>query len=545
MQVRGLAGACNLGTDTRCRCVGVSWDPYPMNVAANQNAVVWIDVTIPSTQQAGTYSGSVNVASGGQRLASLPIELEIGGATLPDWPVKTMLFYDRSELDQKIGGGDAVEQNLWQLYHRHRISPMHSVMSASDVQSHLPALDGSQYTAAKGYEGPGEGLGDGILSLGSYGGYGAPSASALAQVEGVADVLATNHLFPTTDVFVYAADESCNSSDGLGWKSLLAGSADANASSVKVGWTCSSDPTQQKVDIPIVMADSFDVASATAARAMGKNVWIYNGVRPQTDAFLTDTSAVALRANGWISALADTGRWFYWETTFWYDNNPGGHGAYDPFTTGETFHNSGGDWCDGDGVLVYPGKQVDMFTNHSIGMNGVLASIRLKNMRRGIEDAGYYQLAHAASATSAEGIGKNLLPNVLSGAQDGAPVAWSESGAPWFAARKALYDLVPKSAGGGGSASDAGGSGGGGAGSGGDEGGGGGGGGHGATDAGALAGGDASSGGAAGAAGAEDWPGNGASAGSCALAQGAQGTVVTGHSDPSKSANLGVAVAAK
>jgi hypothetical protein len=425
--------------------VAPTWDPYPMNVAASQNAAVWIDITVPATQAPGTYTGSIVVKSGASTLATIPLELEVAGATLPDTPVKTMLFYDPSELSRRIGTG-ASEERLWQLYHRHRLSAMHGAITTGDAQSALAALDGTEFTSAHGYAGPGEGKGDGILSLGTYGGYGAPNANALAQVTGVADLLGQHGLFPTTDVFIYAIDESCNSSYGPDWKSLLAGSTDPNVAGVKVGWTCSDNPASQQVDVPIVGAWSYDPTLAAQAAAAGKKVWIYNGQRPESDAFFTDTPATAPRANGWIAAMAGIDRWFYWETTFWYDDNHGGHGAYDPFTTAETFHNSSGDYCEGDGVLVYPGKQVDVFTDHSVGLDGVIASIRLKNLRRGIEDAGYYQLAHTADAAKAEAIATALLPTVLSAASDGSPVSWPASGQPWFLARKALLALIPQQA---------------------------------------------------------------------------------------------------
>jgi hypothetical protein len=423
--------------------VAPSWDPYPIHVEPNRNAVVWIDVTVPATQPAGTYRGTVTVAAAGQSLAALPLELEIAPATLPDRPVGTMLYYDRSELDQRIGGGDAAEQQLWKLYHRHRLSPMHDATTTAAATRHLPALTGSIYSAANGYDGPGIGLGDGVMSLGAYGAFGAPGTSSLASVEAISDVLASGGVLRSTDAFVYAIDESCGSSYGQQWKKLLAGSTDPNAKNVRVGWTCSEDPRSQPVDIPIVFAGSYDPAAAQAAGTAGKSVWIYNGQRPETDAFLTDTSAIALRANGWIAAMANIPRWFYWETTFWYDNNRGGHGAYDPFDTAETFHNSSGDWAEGDGVLVYPGKQIDQFTNHSIGLAGVLPSIRLKNLRRGIEDAGYYELALAANPSKAQAIAQTLLPRILSAASDGDAPSWTDRGDAWFQARKALLALIP------------------------------------------------------------------------------------------------------
>jgi hypothetical protein len=198
-----------------------------------------------------------------------------------------------------------------------------------------------------------------------------------------------------------------------------------------------------------MLLDNYDPAVAAAARALGKEVWVYNGMRPFDGTFLTDSEAVSLRVNGWLSAMFDISRWFYWETTFWYDDNRGGHGPYDPFVTAETFHNADGDYSMGDGLLVYPGKQVDMFTSHSIGMDGVVASIRLKNWRRGIEDAGYYQLAYAADPKRAEAIARTLLPSVLSAAKDGQPPSWSDASRPYFDARKALLALVPKGTNGG------------------------------------------------------------------------------------------------
>ena len=430
--------------------VAPAWSPYPMTIAAHMNGIVWLDVTVGKSQPAGLYKGVAVVKTGGALLASLPVELEVVDVTLPERPVRTMLFYARSEMSRRMGeeAADAAEQHLFRLFHRHRMSPMHSAMTADEVARRLPVLDGSFYTAKNGYAGPLEGIGDGVLSLGTYGNFGAPDATKLVAVEAIADLLAQRSLFGTTDTFVYAIDEDCSSPNGAKWKSLIEGSANANVKKVRVAWTCSTDASQQPVDIPI-QAATFDAKQTAKARAMGKEVWAYNGHMPQTGSFVTDAPAISLRVNGWLSGMFDIGRWFFWETTFWYDDNRGGRGPYDPFVTAETFHNSDGDYSMGDGVLVYPGKQVDMFTSHSIGMEGVIASIRLKNWRRGIEDAGYFQLAHAADPKKAEAIARGLLPGVLSAAKDGQPASWSEASRPYFEARKALLALIPRGTNGG------------------------------------------------------------------------------------------------
>ncbi len=428
--------------------VAPAWAPYPMKIAPRSNGIVWIDVTVPKTQVAGLYKGAVVVKAGATTIASLAVELDVVDVTLPDRPVRTMVYYDRLELDRRMRGGDAAEEQLWRLFHRHRLSPLHGAISTDDVTHRLGALDGSFYTAAHGYEGPAEAMGDGVLALGTYGVFRAPDASKLAIVEGIADLVAEKSLFATTDAFVYAIDEVCESPYGDEWKKLIASSRNANVKRIRVGATCSEDPTARSIDLPIV-ADTFDPSTVAAARAMGREVWVYNGREPFAGAFSIDVPAISPRVNGWLAGMYDVARWFQWEATFWYDDNRGGKGPCDPFVTAETFHNQDDDYVMGGGVLVYPGKQVDVFAEHSIGMVGVVASIRMKGWRRGIEDAGYYQLAHAANAAKAEAIAMALVPRAFSAATAGDRPAWSDGGKAFFDARKALLDLVPRGTNGG------------------------------------------------------------------------------------------------
>jgi hypothetical protein len=418
------------------------WSPWPMRVAPRENGLVWIDLTVPPDQAPGLYRGSVVTRAGARVLATLPLELEVRPATLPARPVATMLYYWRGDLERRVGDGDAAERQLWTLLHRHRLAALHAVASAADVRAHLPALDGSLYTPAAGYVGPAEGLGDGIVVIGMYGSLGAPTPAARATVDEIADELAAHGLFEKADVVLYAEDENCRSPLGAAWRAAIAGARDANARRVRVAWTCNEDPVGQPVDVPIVGADAYDPARAAAARAAGKETWIYNGFRPSTGVMMTDTEAVSLRTWGWIADMAGVTRWFLWQTTAWYDGNRGGHGPFDPFVTAETYHNRDGDALVGDGVLLYPGRQVDLFGEHSTGIVGVLPSIRLKNLRRGIEDAGYLQLARGAHAAEADAVARALLPRVLAEAAPGSPPVWSERGARFYEARRALAGLI-------------------------------------------------------------------------------------------------------
>src|SRR5262249_46482699 len=158
-------------------------------------------------------------------------------------------------------------------------------------------------------------------------------------------------------------------------------------------------------------------------------VWVYNGAMPRAGTLLLDAEPVSLRVDGWIAATRPVGRWFLWETTFWSDDNRGGRGPVDPFTKVESFHNNHGDVALLDGLLVYPGTQVGAFASRSLGFPGVFPSIRLKNLRRGIEDAGYFALARANNPAEADAIARRLVPRALDEASQADPPAWPKDGA--------------------------------------------------------------------------------------------------------------------
>ncbi len=419
------------------------WAPWPMTIAAGRNGVVWIDLTIPRDFPPGLRRARVVVRAPGESPRTIPLELEILDATMPAHPLRTWLFYGRDDLAKRVGDVEATAEQLLMLFHRHHLTGFDSVNSVADVRRDLPALDGTLYGSARGYRGPAAEVGDGLVVLGAYGTFHAATPEHLREVEAIADELAVHGIFDRAEVVLYADDERCDSRAGGAWRALLAASADGNARRVRVAWTCSDDPAAQPVDVPIVFAGEYDTARAAAARAAGKEVWIYNGYRPATGSLLTDTAAIDLRTLGWIGAAADISRWFIWNTDTWSDGNPGGHGPFDPFVSAATGHNDAeGSTLMGDGLLVYPGRQVGRFAEHSLGLAGVVPSIRLKNLRRGIEDAGYFQLARAAARDEAEAIARALLPRLLAEARIEDPPAWGDDGARFFHAREALARLI-------------------------------------------------------------------------------------------------------
>lgn len=414
-----------------------AWAPYPMRVEPRSNGIVWIDLNVPRDQHAGTYRGEVRVQAGGAPLAVLPVELEVADAMLPDRTVDAMVYYDHELLEKRVGAG--AEPQLWQLLHAHRIAAMHDATAPEDLSRQQQALQGSLYVRARGYLGPAPAMGDGVLSLGAYGAFGDADDATLAKLQALADQASEMHLFGAADVFLYAADEQCSSPRGSAWRKLIAESKDPALRRLRVAWTCSQDPSAQPVDIAMLAA-TWDPAQVKEAREQGKQVWEYNGQLPRTGTFLLDADAVSPRVNGWLQAIYGIPRWFYWDAAHWYDRHD--TEPVDPYEDPESLHNDDGDWANGDGVLVYPGEQGDAFPGKSPGHQGVVPSIRLKNWRRGIEDAGYLQMARERDAVAAGRVARWLVPAAFGEAATGRPPAWSTHGKPYFEARRALLAIA-------------------------------------------------------------------------------------------------------
>ena len=418
----------------------------PASAGPEARGAIWVDVHVGREARAGTYRAEAIVtadaggADGGARtLATRAVRLRVGAAALPYPGAAITTFYDGDTLERRMGDREA-ERSLRQTLHAHRVSAIRPVVREEDVDEERAALTGALYTAAAGYVGPGAGIGEGILAVGAYGALGDPDADKAARVGRIAERLGALGVRDRTVAFVYAIDEVCASPRAGRWREALAHVPGAR--DVRVGVTCGDDPRDQAADLVMMTSDRYAPAKVERARERGKRVWVYNGQRPYAGPMMLDVPAVDLRANGWIAARFGVERWFYWESTFWLDGNRGGRGGehgFDPFTVAETFHNAHGDRANGDGILLYPGTQ-RVAGMRDDGVRAVYPSIRLKNLRRGAQDAGYIALARAVDPGATRGIEEGMVPRALAEARGAA--SWPAEGKAWLDARRALLRVI-------------------------------------------------------------------------------------------------------
>lgn len=415
----------------------------PLTIPRGTLQGFWVDVAIPRAGvAAGAHHGTLTLrTSRGDR--ALPVVLDVLDATLPDADVvKTMVYL--SDVERRHGRKDpALVAAYRRMAHRHRFDTAESV-GFEEYDAYKPFLTGEAFTPAKGYTGPGEGLGLKVFGVGFYGAVGKETKEELwSTFDRDAAWLKANA--PGTLPFIYLTDEP--GKDMIAWCKERGDWIHANpgpGGKLSVFVTTKPRPELEgAIDIYATVADNVYLDQLLRERAKGRRWWFYNGMRPMSGAVTLDAPAVDYRVQPWICWKHGVELWFYWESTHWRHNHQGPRARQDQnvWTDPVTFESAHAR-VNGDGTLFYPGEDAK-FPEQDRGIPGPLSSIRMKNLRRGQQDVAYLELARAAGhEAEARAIASGLLPRAFSDAKPHEDVSWPQAGDPWDAARRELADLI-------------------------------------------------------------------------------------------------------
>jgi hypothetical protein len=334
---------------------GATLTAVPFDLKAGANQPIWVDLLVPQTAAAGQYSGFYTVTSD-QGKTTGPIALTVWNFALPTTPsLKSSFLFSQA-------GTVAAQQELL----RHRISP------SSTRPADLPLMAGRGLNATD--TGPYGGAYSGHCTMSS-----APSVSTFQSLASARQ--------PGIFLYNYSADEigSCTNLYPTirQWAYNMHQAGINNMVSMSPNPALYSDGSatgRSAVDIWVVLPLMYEKSKSQIAHVLQKGdaVWSYNTLvqDPYSPKWEIDFDPVNFRIQpGFINQSLNLTGMLYWRVDRWTAdpwNNVNNAGLY----SSNNFP--------GEGMLVYPGKQV--------GIQGVVGSMRLKWLRDGVEDYEYVQI---------------------------------------------------------------------------------------------------------------------------------------------------------
>jgi hypothetical protein len=414
----------------------------PPSVAPSQNQAIWIEVYTGRDRPAGIYEGTVRLTADGRR-QDIPVELELFDFALPDSnSLDVMVYYEPSE--PELYHGRNLDAAYHRFAHRQRVELVHAYDPAS-VTATIGRFDGSDFTPAKGYEGPGEGVGNRIVPASFYG---APEvwddrASAWKKSDEWMSFLAGR--LPNARTFLYMPDEPSPAQ----YPRIRALAANVHSNPgpgrrlpifVTHSWVSGLDDS---IDVWCAGPQHVDLARVASERAKGRGYCTYNGGRPNGPAIVIDAPATEARAMPWAAFKHGLDLYFYWHGVHWRHNSQKqGERNQNVWANPITFDNRGQPnkrdfgYINGDGVLLYPGEE-KLHPEEDRGLAGPVSTVQLANLRRGLQDHLYLTLARKRGLDPLVNTAlQRIVPRVFSDA--GQTIGFSEHGDDFEAARLEL-----------------------------------------------------------------------------------------------------------
>lgn len=433
-------------------------DPYdggplgqPFDMAPDSCRPIWVDIRIPGSAAAGTYSGAVSVSDDSGADVDVPLTVEVWDLVLPDMRtvtthfrlMSTSLIYFHRDMAVCSGDDCYMEWSDWsremvkryeELVHEHRVETGQQFVPVPHSGC-TPPDDWSGFEAAVGPYMDGTYWSDGVpssvigapfspgVSWGLEGGCSQAGYTAMAQAyashykdKGWFDrAIVYSYDEPPGDIVPQIALHSSWMQDGdPDWKAHVMATTEPSVASVDI-----LNPALGIYCVALKQYDSWywtdgDVYGREGWQDLfdlGIRLWFYesNAQGPPYPTFATNTlDGAEPRIMMWGSWYEGATGFLYWATIGWNRDDPWGP-AIDFNKTG-------------DGVLVYPGHHdgvaEPLGSPPDVTLDGPIPSYRLKMLRAGLQDWALFALAEQ------EGVGDYAREQV-------ARAYWRLGGCTW------------------------------------------------------------------------------------------------------------------
>lgn len=374
----------------------------PFVLPAELNQPLWVEVRVPKDAAPGDYAGILTVTAAGVPPATVPVALTVWDFVLPDAPslrtnfggLGRRLLTGHSGFKPDTAPYRALERRYAEAMAAHRLCPPippylrpkagpDGTVDTRDSHAGLKEWIEALHVTALRVDLP-----DGDPA-------GKDREKTVKFLQSTWAYLKENGWEKMAYVWVLDEPNDAKSYEEVRERAKLVHEAQPG---LKV--MCTEQPLPQdpawgtlvgSVDLWVPLWASFDEKSIAERRKAGDDVWSYTSMcqgkaGEDTPFWELDFPLLNYRIPAWTTRRYGLGGLLYWTVVFW----PAGDTWANPLTYKQ---------FNGEGALFYPGTDA--------GLEGPVASMRLKALRDGLEDYEYLQLAGDAGTEKAASLAKS------------------------------------------------------------------------------------------------------------------------------------------
>jgi hypothetical protein len=401
----------------------------PFDVAPHRNEAVYVEFFVPPDTAPGTYRGALRIEhQHGTPLAEAPVALRVWAFELSARPALRTNFqsYDSGYegaaryLGYAIGSAEhrALARALDELLLAHRLTPESPAGTAFDLNEDGSIVpEGAAAQRLLSYLQRPE-FGEYLLPFGLRYPFPAPAAQnrsrTLNYLRSVYEWFQAHGL--EDKLVLRPGDEPSRARDFLSIRELAELARQAS-SGYRVAMTVDlTDPRTEAylaghVQRLIAGYWSFEPQAAARLLASGHEIWTYtaltqNSAEP-SPFWLIDFPLLNYRIAAWINFRYGATGLLYWSSAYWEEAAARRESLWESPCN----YRSGSVCYNGEGLLVYPGREVNLVVpqgaygpDSAAPVYAPLPSLRLKALRDAVEDYEYLAMARAADPAEAERI---------------------------------------------------------------------------------------------------------------------------------------------
>ena len=381
------------------------------DVWQNQQQPLWVDVSVPKDAAPGIYTGTFAVWAENADTVSIPVKIEVWDFTLPDGPTLENHFSGFSRIASHYGlATDSeeflrIEDRFIEMMVAHRINPPlpqrfnppvgadGSVHFNKDLDQQISAFVAQHHIT--NIEVPRAPFPDML---------GANQSNAAAFYRSWYDYLKRKGWEDRAYLYMFDEPLKPENYEQVRRLGAFVGKVEPRLRRLVIEQPYPRHPNSGtldgSLDIWCSLFGYIDEASIQRVLQAGDEVWLYTALvqsipkfHPNYETFKADKPPyqdavnverppyweidfplLSYRIAPWLNQRYGTTGLLYWSTCYWGSSPP--RNPWDNPTHGDHWN--------GEGMLFYPGTDA--------GIDGPIASVRLKNLRDGMEDYEYFVL---------------------------------------------------------------------------------------------------------------------------------------------------------